>query len=214
GCNGPSARGLLRARRRALPPTAERPAVRHQARARRGVGWPSRQLTTPPLPSRSPPVPATVRASAGGAPAARSRRPDVRAQPRPRGAACPDQAMHRFADSHLRAASLLAAALLASPGAAQQFLELGKQHWPTGDEPASRVVAGDLDGDGDLDIVTGSEPVRVFHNLGSGCFAQGPALTSVRDGSMVLFDADGDGDLDLLVVSDRIDPQLWRNDGA
>lgn len=89
---------------------------------------------------------------------------------------------------------------------------------------------GDLDGDGDLDLVVsdwGANPpgsagtVRVFTNGGGGVFTEmtsasvplvaSPAGTGPID--LDLFDADGDFDLDLLIDSRIGSALFWRNDG-
>ncbi|OGX84594.1 hypothetical protein BEN48_02315 [Hymenobacter glacialis] len=77
------------------------------------------------------------------------------------------------------------------------------------DSPIS-VAVGDVDGDGDLDLLTahypfgpGTRTVGVRLNNGSGTFA-GASDVAVGNspGSVVLGDVDGDGDLDLLTAND------------
>jgi hypothetical protein len=97
------------------------------------------------------------------------------------------------------------------------------------------VLLADLDGDGDLDLVTGGvatgsnpeapkTPIRVMHNDGNGAFSDATAESGVAASmdaqSMALADIDGDGDLDLSVAywepvgSDVSEAgHLWRNDG-
>ncbi|OGX80781.1 FG-GAP-like repeat-containing protein [Hymenobacter coccineus] len=69
---------------------------------------------------------------------------------------------------------------------------------------AEGIAVGDLDGDGDLDLVGGSQEsnVGVFLNNGSGTFAAGQQLALER-GAVVLAlgDLDSDGDLDLVSIS-------------
>ncbi|OUJ74865.1 FG-GAP-like repeat-containing protein [Hymenobacter crusticola] len=63
------------------------------------------------------------------------------------------------------------------------------------------VSAGDLDGDGDLDLAVanrGSNTVSFLLNNGSGTFTSGGEIAVVDVGSVSLNDVDGDGDLDLL----------------
>ncbi len=115
---------------------------------------------------------------------------------------------------HSVAASLAVLLLAAATSAQAQFMETGKLQWLTYNEPARRVVAGDLDGDGDIDLVTGSQPVRTYRNLGGGSFVPAGVLVSLYEAELALLDADGDRDLDLVVISNRIAAQLWLNDGA
>ena len=69
------------------------------------------------------------------------------------------------------------------------------------------VTLGDVDGDGDLDLVVGNyaETNKLYKNDGSGGFnATGTGLGSNMDNtfSITLGDVDGDGDLDLVVGND------------
>ena len=82
---------------------------------------------------------------------------------------------------------------------------------------------GDLDGDGDLDLVVGesSGELNFYRNEGT---AQAPDFRLVSDAWLgadvgrrsfpVLEDVDGDGDLDLVVGSEGNGVLWWRNDGT
>lgn len=65
----------------------------------------------------------------------------------------------------------------------------------------SSISAGDLDGDGDVDLVTSGRlaNVSVLLNRGGGRFALEASLTPAADG-VAIGDLDGDGDLDLTVA--------------
>jgi len=82
------------------------------------------------------------------------------------------------------------------------------------------VALGDLDGDGDLDLVLGVEGAnRVYLNDGTGSFADaGVALGgSVATFAVVLGDLDGDGDLDVIFGNygdSRPLDEVYRNDSS
>jgi hypothetical protein len=93
----------------------------------------------------------------------------------------------------------------------------------TGAAWAYSVAAGDLDGDGDADVVLGnggffSMPAdELLLNDGDGVFAPGSGLPAASDHTvaLALSDLDGDGDLDLVLANDRsLANRLLLNDGA
>ncbi len=80
------------------------------------------------------------------------------------------------------------------------------------------LVFGDVDSDGDLDLVVANEAEtnRLYLNDGSGEFvAAGTALGSETDASrsLSLVDVDSDGDIDLVVGNDSQTNKFYRNDG-
>jgi len=89
----------------------------------------------------------------------------------------------------------------------------------------SSIRLGDLDGDGDLDVIlTGYSYVAcIYRNDGNGGFTEiNPgSLTGVRTSSIDLGDIDGDGDLDLILTGSTNSTTLngniakiYRNDGS
>jgi len=101
----------------------------------------------------------------------------------------------------------LAAGTFTAPALAQVNFDPPASYFvPDGGSGASPhyVAAGDLDGDGDIDLITdsngpGNDPTTIFWNDGGGGFSMGPALTSGWGfGEVDLADMDSDGDLDVI----------------
>jgi len=89
----------------------------------------------------------------------------------------------------------------------------------------SNVTMGDIDGDGDLDLVTSSyyvlaasDPmgvIDVFRNQGNGTFGPAEGWTGLYDRQMFLSDMNSDGALDLILVSaNKLGLRVFMNDGS
>jgi hypothetical protein len=91
------------------------------------------------------------------------------------------------------------------------------------------IVLGDLDGDGDLDIVVANSPFAINHqvvpgrkriwlNNGAGLFADAsgglPANPFESTAALGAGDVDGDGDVDLVLGGNQGQPRLFLNGGA
>ncbi len=86
-------------------------------------------------------------------------------------------------------------------------------------EPADSMATalGDLDGDGDLDVVFANydSANSIWFNDGTGTFTDsGQNLGNNASSDVVVADLDGDGDLDLIVANDGDPNTVWLNDGT
>jgi len=91
--------------------------------------------------------------------------------------------------------------------------------WSSSEDDDTRSVAwGDVDGDGELDLMAGNRgPNRLYRNQGGALTASAVWASNEADAtnSIVWADYDGDGDLDLGVGNYWNEPnRLYRNDGG
>ena len=90
------------------------------------------------------------------------------------------------------------------------------QHFLTGNS-----ALGDVDGDGDIDVMVANNSVgvRVYLNDGQAVFSQGRDLNVRVPENIAVADLDGDGDLDAYVARlcndqlENLPDRIWFNDG-
>ncbi|MEO2191926.1 MAG: FG-GAP-like repeat-containing protein, partial [bacterium] len=89
--------------------------------------------------------------------------------------------------------------------------------WPGSQSPVS-VYAADVDGDGDMDVLTAAydHKIQWYENNGDEDFTPHVITTEARYASSVYAaDIDGDGDMDVLSASNEDDKITWyENDGV
>jgi hypothetical protein len=84
----------------------------------------------------------------------------------------------------------------------------------TAADAAQSVFAADLDGDGDLDVLSasaGDDKIAWYENTDEGSFGTQQVISTAADGAQSVFaaDLDGDGDLDVLSASANDDKIAW-----
>ena len=89
---------------------------------------------------------------------------------------------------------------------------------PGGSSPQD-ILAGDLDGDGDMDLAVAlrdTQSLVTVYNMGGGAFVMGPsAPTGDRPRGMDMADIDGDEDLDIALANRNGDSvTVFVNDGS
>ena len=104
---------------------------------------------------------------------------------------------------------------------ASTYAQFGPQQIITtsGADGATSVYAEDLDGDGDMDVLSASyldDKIAWYENDGDGNFGSQQIITTDADGANSVYaeDLDGDGDMDVLSASCDDDKIAWyENDG-
>ena len=77
------------------------------------------------------------------------------------------------------------------------------------------VALGDIDSDGDLDIVEGNNGANtIWLNDGVGTYTEDVSLGSSNTHSIALGDIDGDGDLDMVTANHSSSNKVWFNQGG
>ncbi len=101
------------------------------------------------------------------------------------------------------------------------FSDLTASRMPAMSDLTWSLALGDVDGDGDLDLVTGNEgQPRLSLNNGKGTFTDGTAGRMPLDwfyaASLALGDVDGDGDRDLIIANFTVGGvnKLYLNNGT
>ena len=104
----------------------------------------------------------------------------------------------------LLTAAVMAALAVSVPAQLLQFEELPRKGLPVDTNATSELAMGDVDGDGDLDLVCGNyfNQNRLYVNDGTGRFTDVTAAQMPVDfdftTAVALGDVDGDGDLDVI----------------
>ncbi len=105
-----------------------------------------------------------------------------------------------------------------------RFVDASLGRMPPRFDRTLAVALGDVDGDGDLDLVCGNgdfglpEPDRLYLNDGNATFTDAtagrlPTLFDITN-AVALGDVDGDGDVDLVAGNNREQNRLLLNDGS
>ena len=113
--------------------------------------------------------------------------------------------------------ALVLVLLLAAAGNAQQFG--GKQILANSADGAISAFASDLDGDGDLDVLSASlfdDTIAWYENLGAGAFSSKKIISLQADEpiSVMAIDLDSDGDPDVLSASRADDKIAWYSNNG
>lgn len=91
---------------------------------------------------------------------------------------------------------------------------MGAQNIGSGSEHPSQMRTGDMENDGDLDVVMGTAVgVQIWLNDGTGLFTLNDAIYKGVFGSVSLADVNGDSYVDLFIVLSNGPDEVWLNNG-
>ena len=98
---------------------------------------------------------------------------------------------------------------------AGHFSQVRATPFGTGNEAIAAVAAGDVDSDGDLDLVVGNDNQRsaVYRNNGAGAFPPGGTFGSSKARAVAVGDLNGDGRLDVINAETNTGPKIYLSSG-
>ena len=98
---------------------------------------------------------------------------------------------------------------------AGHFAQVRAMPFGTGNEAIAAVAAGDVDNDGDLDLVVGNDNQRsaIYRNDGAGTFPPGGTFGSSKARAVAVGDLNGDGRLDVIDAESNTGVKIYLGSG-